>query len=129
MNAAQLFKTSERWHFRVLGIFWALCGLFCLGDLVWRSYWWEQKTAWVPVLVGVPFIVGGFGFARRQIWARGCVIPLMLVAGLICLDGLLCGGFTGNRTLVWLSVAGLALAVYTGTFALLSLCNFFRKYV
>ena len=129
MSIARFFQACGRWHFRVLGTFWTLCGLFCLGDLIWRSYWWDQKTPWIPIVVGIPFIVVGVGFVRGRVWARGGMLPLMLFAGLVSFDGFLCGGFNNNLELVWLSVAGLAVVAYTGVFALFSVCKACREYV
>lgn len=122
-------QAFERWHLRVLGAFWALCGLGCLPAAVWRGCWWEQETLWIPLVVGTPFIVVGCGFALGRVWARWCMVPLMFGAGLVCLEGLLCGRCFDNPTLVWLSVAGLAMVGYTTYFTLFSLCKVCHDYV
>ena len=129
MRIARYLQACERWHFKLLGTLWALCGLMCLSDLAWRGYWWEQKTPWVPAVVGIPYIVVGCGFTQSRVWARWCMLPLMLVAALIWLDMLLCGACTGNRLLVWLSVAALIVILYTALFDLFSLCKACSEYV
>ena len=125
----RLLRACERWHFRALGTLWTLVGLYCFGDLVWRSYWWDQKTPWIPMAAGLPFIIVGIGFMRGRPWARGCMLPLMIVAGLFWADMLLLGASSGNGILFWLSIGGLSAVGYTGAFALLSFCKFCHNYV
>ena len=113
MTAPGILSTVLLWHRRILGGFWALCGLVCLADLR-RDYWWEHGwPALLPFLIGTLFVFGGVRFLLGQRWSGRMMIGMMLIAGLFSLDMVLFGGWASNHLLLRLALVGLGLSVYT----------------
>jgi hypothetical protein len=119
MSALRQIPLVSVWHHRVLGALWAVGGLACLADLH-RSYWWEQREAWLPALTGLVYLITGVAFICRRAWARRVMIILMVLAGLLFADWILAGLMLGNQGLLWLALGGFACTVYTVTFVLRS---------
>ena len=119
MSALRQTSLVSVWHYRVLGILWALVGAACLADLH-RGYWWEQRKAWLPALVGLLYLITGLGFAFLRARARRAMTILMVLAGLVFGDWILAGLMLGNRSLLWLALGGFGATAYTMVFILRS---------
>jgi hypothetical protein len=122
MRALRQTSLVSLWHHRVLGTLWAVGGMACLADLH-RSYWWEQRKAWLPALVGLVYLVTGAAFLCCRSWARRAMLILMVLAGLLFADWTLAGLMLGNQSLLWLALGGFGCAVYTVVFVLRSPSN------
>lgn len=126
MTATSFIQAAERWHCRVLGILWALCGLACAGEFLRRTAWWEDTISWLGIMLGFLLVAAGSGLAFRRVWARWCMFPLLAVSALVCADGVLCGGWCGNHLLLHWSLVGLGVAGYTASFIAVSFWMIYR---
>ena len=119
MSASRQMSLVSRWHHRVLGGAWALGGVAVIVDLH-RAYWWEQRQAWLPALVGIVYTVAGVGFMLGRTWARRVIGVLVVLAALFFADMLLMAGWVGNHPLLHWMLAALGFTAYTAAFILLS---------
>ena len=107
--------TSQIWHYRALGAFWILCGIFCLIDLR-REYWWSGgQFVWL-ILVGLLFVLAGLGCCFGTRWGRCLLWIGVAVAGLIFADMLLLALCRSNARLALWMLAGSAVNGYTVLF-------------
>ena len=118
MNTTSDRSLISLWQQRVIGSLWALLGLACVVN----SFRMErsQAWAWLSVLLGSPYVVVGVGFLRVRTWARRALWVLMVAAGLLFADWVLAGLMLGNRSLLWLGLAGFGFTIYSAAFVLWS---------
>jgi len=126
MVAANIIGAVERWHCRVLGVLWAVGGLAWLAKVLPNSTWWDDAASWFGIIVASSLVAIGFGLAFRRVWARWCILPLMVASALISVEGVLVAGCCGAFLFVVLSLVGLGAAIYTTIFVALSLCMIYR---
>jgi hypothetical protein len=118
MNTTAKPSLISRWHHRVLGALWGLCGLVLCGSILLENFRhqgsWFDCRLWIALLVVTAYTVTGVGFISGRTWARTIMAVLMLLAVLVFLDMILMSGFTGNRewlpeVLILLGTAGYTL--------------------
>jgi len=119
MTQSQRFPVIETWLHRLIGSIWALIALWLLFDLH-RSYWWEQRTAWLPALAGLAYLCTGIGFVLGRSWARKTMVFLAIGAGLFFADMILMAGWVGNRTLLHWMLPAFGFAACTVLFVWIS---------
>jgi hypothetical protein len=119
MNVGHQRPLFEVWLHRLIGSIWSLGGLWLLFDLH-RSYWWEQRTFWLPVLAGLTYLSTGIGFSLGRGWARKTMVALAVVAGLFFADMILMGGWVGNRILLHWMLPAFCFAGFTILFVWIS---------
>src|ERR1035437_6960038 len=112
MNTPSNRSLISLWHQMALGSLWAVIGLTCIVDLR-RRYWWEEGGAWwlVPALVGATYLITGVGFAMLRAWARRVMTFLMILSAFVFFSSGIMGGIMlDNLVLLWIGLAGCALA-------------------
>ena len=119
MNLRNHRSVVEVWHHRLIGVIWSLGGLGFLVDLH-RSYWWEQRTAWLPALIAITYLSTGVGFTLGRPWARKAMVVLAVVGGLFFADMILMAGWVGNRSLLHWMLPAFCFAAYTVLFVWIS---------
>ena len=119
----------ERWNCRVLGFLWTLGGLLWLREVLPSTDWWQDTVNCLAVILAALLIVAGSGLAFCRIWALWSMIPLMVGAGLMSLDGVLCAAFCGTFSFLILSFVGVMLAGYTLMLVSVSLWTISSGYV
>jgi hypothetical protein len=119
MSTPVEISPMSRWHHRVLGVFWGLCGLVVTGRLLTSGRWAEYQL-WIALLVASSYAVAGIGFIFGRTWARWTMGGLMVVAVLLFLDLMLMFAFHSNREGVWGMFGAIGIAFYTGLFLAIS---------
>lgn len=101
------------WNRVVLGAFWALAGIACVGLILWRDVR-MTKLALVPVIAGLILIAAAWGFYRGTRWGRILIGVVMAFVALYCFDRLLYLGFRKMFNWFFYLLCGmLAAAFYT----------------
>ena len=119
MSAATPSSFVLVWHHRVLGVFWALCGLGLVGVLIRYNHWNEIAT-WVAAFCGAICVPTGIGFISGRIWARRVMAGLMVVAALFLFYMMMMAGTNGSRQLFQQMLATLCIVGYTMLFLAIS---------
>jgi hypothetical protein len=114
-----VINAAFRWHHRVLGALWGLCGLVEIGVFLSSGRWAEYQM-WIALLVATTYAAAGIGFIFGRAWARWTMAGLMVVAVLLLLDLMLMFAFNGEREGVWEMLAALGIAGYTLLFLAIS---------
>jgi hypothetical protein len=108
-----------RWHHRILGSLWSLCGLLPVAIAVGHRDWTEYQF-WIALLAGTACVTAGAGFILGRRWARWTMAALMVLAVLFFLDMMMMFGFNGNRPGVFYMLIAAGLAGYTLFFLAIS---------
>src|SRR5258707_14675887 len=74
----------ELWQRRILGGFWALCGIFLLV-YTFRSFgWideWSDRRPWIAAPIGALYLGSGVGFILGPLWARTMMAVITTFTG------------------------------------------------
>ena len=126
MATTNVMRAVERWHCRMLGVLWAIAGLAWLGEVLPSTSWWDDMASCFGIILAALLVAVGTGLVFRRVWARWCMLLLLPLAGLVCIEGVLVAGCSGPLSFVVLSLIGLGIALYTWGFIALSLFLIYR---
>jgi hypothetical protein len=119
MKANVHWGPLSKWHHRILGSLWLLCGLVQIAIVVGHGGWTEYQF-WMALLVATACVVAAIGFILGRRWARWAMGVLMVLAVLFFLDMMMMFGFGGNRQGVLYMLIAAGIAAYTLLFLVIS---------
>jgi hypothetical protein len=66
----------SKWHHRLLGGLWALCGFVVIGNMV-LSRGWAQYQFWIVLPIAASYVATGIGLILGRTWARRTIAALV----------------------------------------------------
>jgi hypothetical protein len=116
----------EIWHCRVLGGFWAVCGLLAITAITYVLQrdgliaHWTDGRIWILAGFGALYfgIGAGFSFGRR--WARNTMILLMGFTVIILMFLAAAALYVEDGRLLWKTLVCFCIACYTLLFEIVS---------
>jgi hypothetical protein len=104
------------WNRHFLAGFWALFGCACQALLLKEAIR-SSKVAWIPVVVGLAFLISAWGFYRGQRWGRAAIGFLVAPLALYFFDQLMSLHFLRYHGIYfWFCCFLLVAAFYTWLF-------------
>ncbi len=85
----------SKWHHRLLGGLWAICGFVVIGKMVLSGGWAEYQF-WIVLPIAMFCIAAGIGFILGRTWARRTMAVLVVLAAVFFFDMLLMSGRGGG---------------------------------
>jgi hypothetical protein len=102
----------SKWHHRILGSLWLLCGFVQVGILVGHGDWIEYQF-WLALSVAMACVVAPIAFILGRRWARWTMGVLMVLGVLYFLDMMVMFGFHANRQGIIYMLIATGIAAYT----------------